>query len=205
MENKNTKVPFYKKKGVMIPLMAVLVLGLATAMVVPYLSNMQTASVQVSSPFTLSPASITLNSSDAYNLQTVDSTLKNNANTNISALDVITISSNTGSVDGSEFAVLEIGSNDTSSSECSAENGVFNATDGYCYWNALPSSADAKYFAGVVGSNYVVEFGGNKASPSTIPANALIHGRMLVQFNVNAQPGEYTFSSQMMMPNQAPI
>ena len=180
------------------------VIALATAALVPYLSNTVSGSVNVETPLVLSGGEFSVGTPDAFNLIVEDFTLINLANTDIPAIvetEISTENSDFSDVNiGEEFVVLKIGLQVPNLETCNAIGGIdYNEdAEGYCYFDA---STDKDY-SGVVNGNYYVQMG-DRSNPNPVPALATMNGRLKIQFDVNIEPDLYTFTSQALNPQDS--
>ena len=151
--------------------------------------------------------------SESFNENWVTFSLKNIANSPIQGIAVITIKPDASSFDiahiGQEFAVYQVGRlvpDGSVQSTCDAIGpGAVITNEGvgstYCYWNAI----NAQFTSGVDSTgSYIYQFGGNKASPTTIGAGETIYGKLKLKFNLNAQPDTYRFTALAMSPTNVP-
>ncbi len=210
----NKKVNVFGKT-VPVFVLVLLGIGLVSAALVPYLSNMVSGTVDVDSPIALTitesdsgathtPTSFSIEAGEAFNLHTIDFEFKNGASTSINTIiKIVTIGAATefdSTTPGIEFEVYKIGrlvDSEFTDADCTNNYGTYNDySDDYCYWDATGSPN------AVVSGDYIYLFGGDISSPGTLVSNGeTILGKVKLQFKINVAPDTYTFEARAMNPN----
>jgi len=194
------KKKFNKKKLLTFGIIGLFALALVSAVLVGYLSNMQTGTITVESPLVLTGGTFAVPASNAFNLITKDFVLENKANTEIYAIVETSITSDGLPFDetefGEEFVTFEIGI-EIPEVACTAGGGDrWESSDSYCYWDA---SYD-RHFTGVISGVYYVQMGDGT---TPILASETMNGRMRLQFNIDVAPATYTFVTQAFTVDSA--
>jgi hypothetical protein len=202
--------------GKSIPVLAIFILGLAlvSAALVPYLSGFVTGTFNVDSPLELiltgDGASFSVTSAEAFNLIEKDFTLTNKVSSPVETVIEIVVDgdiSTLSSTIGEEFETFEIGSNNLLPSQCTGPGARWEASSSYCYWD-VKNQIIAPYVAKIIEGDLVYEFGMTDLATKTgtiVNAGNIINGKLRIQFKVNAEPDDYVFTAQAIVPSEAKI